>query len=323
MRMRMILNAIGTLALVAAPASAAPGNNDGHAKEASRGNDHGASPSKNKPDPGGEGQRQVFQKRETSEQTKVPAAASKPHEYSARKDDRTVSTQLHSQRGNDAGFTKHAGQRSAHDAKTAEFDRSWMQRKSLGLINGCPPGLSKKDNHCQAPGLAKARDRRLYSPYANPAWWRLSLGSGDFFYSNGYLLRLGSNGLVTSYSPLLGGALAIGNRWPSPYEPVVLPPYYVGYYALGRADSYRYHDHVIYRIDPETAAITSIAAMLTGDEFTVGAPLPRGYSVYNVPYSYRDRYADGPDAWYRYSDGYIYEVDPQTMLIMSAIELAI
>jgi patatin-like phospholipase/acyl hydrolase len=40
-----------------------------------------------------------------------------------------------------------------------------------------------------------------------------------------------------------------------------------------------------------------------------------------VPYSYRDRYVDGPDAYYRYSDGYVYQVDPTTQLIQAAIQL--
>jgi len=43
--------------------------------------------------------------------------------------------------------------------------------------------------------------------------------------------------------------------------------------------------------------------------------------VYNVPYGYRDQYYDTPDALYRYSDGYVYQVDPETRLIAAAIEL--
>ena len=44
-----------------------------------------------------------------------------------------------------------------------------------------------------------------------------------------------------------------------------------------------------------------------------------GYSAYNVPFAYRDRYYDTPDAWYRYNDGYIYRVDPTTQLITAVI----
>ena len=49
--------------------------------------------------------------------------------------------------------------------------------------------------------------------------------------------------------------------------------------------------------------------------------MPQGYDVYNVPTSYRDRYRDGPDADYRYSDGSIYQVDPKTQLIQAVIGL--
>jgi hypothetical protein len=49
--------------------------------------------------------------------------------------------------------------------------------------------------------------------------------------------------------------------------------------------------------------------------------MPRGYDVYNVPSAYRDRYYDTPEANYRYSDGYVYRVDPQTQLVAAAIDL--
>jgi hypothetical protein len=34
---------------------------------------------------------------------------------------------------------------------------------------------------------------------------------------------------------------------------------------------------------------------------------------------YRTSYYDTPDAWYRYSDGYIYQVDPTTQLITAIV----
>lgn len=184
----------------------------------------------------------------------------------------------------------------------------------LGPIDGCPPGLAKKNNGCMPPGLAK---QRLYQP----GWWGLTgLGGGRYVYDDGYLLRLDGD-RVASYVPLLGGALSPGNIWPSMYAPVAVPEYYADYYDLGPPDSYRYADDVLYRVDPSTSAITSIAALLTGDNFQIGSPLPPGYDVYNVPYPYRSQYLDGPDARYRYSDGYIYQVDPTTQLVTAAIDL--
>jgi hypothetical protein len=183
-----------------------------------------------------------------------------------------------------------------------------------GPIDGCPPGLAKKNNGCQPPGLAKQRSYR-------PDWWGYSnLASDPYYYDDGYLLRMNGSS-IASYLPLLGGALSVGNVWPSYYQPMPVPRYYADYYGLGPAGSYRYADNVLYNVDPSTSAISSIAALLTGDTFNIGSPLPPGYDVYNVPYGYRDQYVDGPDAWYRYSDGYVYQVDPTTRLVQAAIEL--
>ena len=49
--------------------------------------------------------------------------------------------------------------------------------------------------------------------------------------------------------------------------------------------------------------------------------MPAGYDVYNVPYQYRDRYVDTAQSQYRYSDGYVYQVDPTTRLVQAAIQL--
>ena len=189
-----------------------------------------------------------------------------------------------------------------------------------GFINGCPPGLAKKNPPCVPPGLAR-NDYRSVLGLNRPDFWNMRLGDGRYVYDDGYLIRLGPNGAIGGYVPLLGGALGIGQVWPTYYEPYRLPTYYEQYYGLGPYQSYRYADNVIYRLDPETAAITSIAALLTGDDFTVGQPMPLGYDIYNVPYGYRDRYVDGPNAYYRYADGYIYQVDPETQLIAAAIQL--
>lgn len=192
-----------------------------------------------------------------------------------------------------------------------------------GLIDGCPPGLAKKNPPCVPPGQVRNDVRRALA-WDRPDFWGFSrLGDGRYFYDDGYLVRYAPSGGILGYVPLLGGALAVGNAWPAFYEPVALPGYYERYYGLGPYDSYRYADDVIYRVDPDTAAITSIAALLTGDEFAVGRPMPLGYDVYNVPWDYRDRYVDGPDAYYRYADGYIYQVDPGTQLIAAAIELLV
>jgi hypothetical protein len=197
---------------------------------------------------------------------------------------------------------------------------SFGRDTSRGLIEGCPPGLAKKNNGCTPPGLA--RDGGDRDGYYRPSWFGYpSLGDGRYYYDDGYLYRTGNTGSVLGYIPLLGGALSVGNPWPNYYDPAPVPDYYVDYYNLGSPDSYRYADDVLYRVDPQTDAISSIAALLTGDQFDVGQRMPSGYDVYNVPDAYRDQYYDTPETDYRYADGYVYQVDPTTQLIQAAIQL--
>ena len=179
------------------------------------------------------------------------------------------------------------------------------------LLGGCPPGLAKKYNGCNPPGLVKTS----YEPW-RADWW--GYPDSGYRYYDGYLLRT-SGPTVLGYVPLLGGALFIGEIWPAAYETSPVPEYYSDYYNLG--PDYRYYDDTFYRLEPRTGRIVDVAGFLTGDEFVVGEPIPAGYDVYNVPWDYRNRYADGPDAWYRYVDGYVYRIDPKTMLILAAIQL--
>ena len=224
--------------------------------------------------------------------------------------------------------------RVATDRDRGDGGWNWggpVPQRTRGLIAGCPPGLAKKANGCLPPGQAK---KAAYVPvfYDSPNWWNFddrwhdSAGwsDGSYRYYNGYLVRYGDRdggGGIDSWLPLLGGALSPGNAWPGQYETQGLPPYYQDYYGIGQPDSYRYYDDTLYRVDPQSNAITAIAALLTGDAFQVGQQMPAGYDVYNVPYSYRDRYPDGGESDYRYSDGSIYQIDPTTQLVQAVIGL--
>ena len=208
-----------------------------------------------------------------------------------------------------------------------ERDTRWLaQDRDRALIDGCPPGLAKKNNGCNPPGQVKEQyQRSVYGYNYRPSLFGLTNYDrrGDYYYQDGYLVRYGDRGGISSWLPLLGGALGIGNVWPSNYQSYDVPDYYVDYYDLGGPDRYRYADNVIYRVNPDDAAITSIAALITGDDISVGQPMPSGYDVYNVPYAYRDRYYDTPDRQYRYSDGRIFQVDPQTRLVAAVIDLLV
>ena len=226
-----------------------------------------------------------------------------------------------------------APRNSASDGRGSGDLANWrwadaVPQRTRGLIAGCPPGLAKKNNGCLPPGQARKASARVF--YDSPNWWNFddrwhdsnAWNDGDYRYYDGYLVRYGDGDRgVDSWLPLLGGALSPGNLWPSQYETQGLPAYYQDYYGVGQPEGYRYYDDTLYRVDPQSNAITAITALLTGDSFQVGQQLPQGYDVYNVPTSYRDRYRDGPDADYRYSDGSIYQVDPKTQLIQAVIGL--
>ncbi len=219
----------------------------------------------------------------------------------------------------DREVVRYNGREYVRDDRFSYSSRDDLAR-SYGLIDGCPPGLAKKNNGCNPPGLVKRDDY----DYDRSNWWGLpGLVDGRYRYYDNNLVRISDAGRILGYYPLLGGALSSGNVWPTWFDYQPVPSYYESYYGLGPVGSYRYADNVLYRVDPETAAITSIAALLTGDSFNIGQPMPSGYSVYNVPYGYRDRYYDTPDMMYRYSDGYVYGIDPTTMLVASAIEMVL
>ncbi|WP_332678756.1 hypothetical protein [Brevundimonas sp.] len=189
-----------------------------------------------------------------------------------------------------------------------------------GLIAGCPPGLAKKNNGCLPPGqarqIARAAEASRYD------WlWRGRGDDGRYEYRDGYLYRMNTQGSLLGWLPVLGGALSPGNAWPAQYQYQPAPDYYASYFGLPQNQQYRYADGALYGVDPQTQMISQVAALLTGQNLSVGQALPAGYDVYNVPYAYRNQYADNAEAMYRYNDGYVYQADPKTQLITAVIQL--
>lgn len=197
-------------------------------------------------------------------------------------------------------------------------DRSNTRDRDFYAILGCPPGLAKKGNGCRPPGQARKIRRDRYNYLGYDRRYR----DNDYYYSGGYSYRYdsGSN-IANSILPLVGGALFGGNVWPQSYDNYRVPEYYQDYYGRNDDYGYRYADRTIFSVNQDDRAIIGIAALLTGDDFEVGRPMPSGYDVYNVPYDYRNRYYDRLEANYRYSDGYVYQVDPETQLIAAIIKL--
>lgn len=208
------------------------------------------------------------------------------------------------------------------------FDGAFAGR---GLIDGCPPGLEKKDNGCLPPGHAKElvgarlpdNLAKAMVPFAYRNWYQ---DNDDYIFraGDGFIYRVDRDkGLVDGLIPLMGGSYyAAGDPWPQPYNFYNVPSQYQNLWADGGDYAYRFGGDAIYRVDAKSGVVDSIVALLAGD-LGVGSRLPAGYDAYNVPFAYRDRYADNSDAWYRYNDGYIYQVDPKTRLVTAVINALI
>ena len=125
-------------------------------------------------------------------------------------------------------------------------------------------------------------------------------------------------GMVEDVVPVYAGGYGVGQLLPSASSYYNVPIQYRGLYSDTADNGYWYAPGAIYQYDPRTSLITSVAALMSPG-FSVGQPLPVGYDAYNVPYAYRDTYYDTPTAWYRYNNGYIYQVDPTTQLVTAIV----
>jgi len=125
-------------------------------------------------------------------------------------------------------------------------------------------------------------------------------------------------GLVQNVIPLYAGGYGVGQILPSAYNYYNVPLQYRSMYYPTADYSYWYAPGAIYQYSPQTSLITSVAALMSPG-FTIGQPLPAGYGMYNVPLAYRSTYYDTADAWYRYNNGYIYQVNPATQLVTAVV----
>jgi len=127
-----------------------------------------------------------------------------------------------------------------------------------------------------------------------------------------------STGIIGGIVPLLGGAYSIGQPMPGYYSSSYVPLGYRSLYYDTPDYYYRYGDGGLYQVNASSGLITALVSLLTGTNLGIGQTLPYQFSTYNVPYAYRSQYYDTNDAWYRYNNGYIYQVDPYTRMIQSS-----
>lgn len=195
----------------------------------------------------------------------------------------------------------------------------------------CPPGLARKNNGCMPPGQAMKAlavgqqfQSNWYPQYNLPQDYRdVYSDNSEYYYrydDDGYIYRVDRDSdLVSGLIPLLGGGFGVGQTLPAGYDIYNVPFQYRDTYYDTDDSYYRYGDNAIYQVDPQTQMIESVVALLTGDSFGVGQTLPAGYDMYNLPMQYRDQYYDTDEYNYRYADGNIYQVDPQTQIIQAIV----
>ena len=217
-----------------------------------------------------------------------------------------------------------------------DFTRHSPYRPVAG--RGCPPGLAKQNRYCMPPGQLRHANyvgRRLpiaSLPYNVPDRYRYRFVDSDrYFYrygNDGLIYRFDPRGIVSSVIPLRSSGLFFGEPMPLGYDVYNVPFAYRSYYRDTSDYLYRYDGNAIYRVNSSNMMVDGIAALITAGVgglggLGIGDPLPVGYDVYNVPFAQRDTYYDTNDRMYRYADGAIYQVDPQTRLIMAVISLLV
>jgi hypothetical protein len=157
--------------------------------------------------------------------------------------------------------------------------------------------------------------------YGFDAFYPADYGYGDLCnrYDYGVIYQVDCyDGMVENVIPLYAGGYGVGQMLPRAYGYYNVPVQYRRLYYNTADAGYWYAPGAIYEYDPRSSVITSVATLMSPG-FTIGQPLPVGYTAYNVPFAYRATYYDTPTAWYRYNNGYIYQIDPVTQLVTAIV----
>jgi len=215
--------------------------------------------------------------------------------------------------------------------RVRDIDRDDLFMRRVGWVDGCPPGLAKKNNGCLPPGqaakfvgqpLVAATRLAALDPLPN-AFRPLFLDNDDFYYryGGGYLYRVDrDNDLIDSLIPLVGAAL-IGQPLSSGFvNPYYQPSYFNAFYPNSPYDCYRYGYGYVYETDCMTGLVEDVIPTFDRG-YGVGQIMPASYGYYNVPYAYRSSFFDDDDYYYRNAPGAIYRVDRGTSLITSVAAL--
>ncbi len=332
---------VAALAITASPASA-QGNGKGNQKSESAKADRGGGKARAaKADRGGDKARGAKAERRSADRAETRSRAKVQRARAERRDDRRDRA-VAQRRDRDDDRRVVRAMRDRDDERrivrnrdrdddrriVRNRDRDDNRRFAGRGLYGCPPGLAKKRNGCLPPGQAKKligqRVSDNYRLSALPRSLRNIYRDNDDYtyrYRDNYVYRVNRESqVVSSLLPLLGAGLGLGQVFPTSYSNAYVPNSYQSFYRDNSDDYYRYANGYVYEVDRGSGLIENMIPLMASG-YGVGQMLPAGYSAYNVPYQYRDRYADSSDAYYRYAPGAIYQVDPQSNLITSVASL--
>ena len=117
-----------------------------------------------------------------------------------------------------------------------------------------------------------------------------------------------------------GQAKKLGALLPAAYASSYLPDRLRDLYRDDDDRYYRYGDGYLYQVDRRSNLVNSLLPLFGGG-YSVGQQFPYGYADqgYGVPSHYRSFYQDNSDDYYRYNNGYVYDIDRRSGLIENII----
>lgn len=112
----------------------------------------------------------------------------------------------------------------------------------------------------------------------------------------------------------------MGQVLPAGYRDNALPYALRNLYRDDAETYYRYGDGYLYQVDRSSNLVSSLLPLLGGG-YTVGQMFPSSYMNSYVPNQYSSFYPDSNEDYYRYSNGYVYEVDRNSGYIDNVIPM--
>ena len=102
----------------------------------------------------------------------------------------------------------------------------------------------------------------------------------------------------------------LGARLQNAFANTQLPYQYRSWYRDDGDHFFRSGDGYIYRVNRSNDLVDGLIPLFgNGGYYAVGDQWPESYNFYNIPYQYRDYYADSSGYNYRYGDGAIYRIN--------------